>query len=148
MSKAPNDNQPTPSALGDAYERVTERMNAAYSTAIDKAGSGVQGAASALESNPLVAVLGGIAVGAIAGALIPRLAQEKDLLAPIGGKIGDAARAALDAGKTAGTEALTGAGLSTDSLRGQVSALVDQAIKAAGAAGTAAVGAARDAARN
>ncbi len=91
-------------------------------------------------------MLGGLAIGAIAGALLPRLEKEKERLAPLGERISDAARAAIDAGKTAGREALDEGGLTTDALRGQVSKLVDQAIKAAGAASTAAASAAREAA--
>jgi len=72
--------------------------------------------------------------------------KEKELLAPLGERIGDAARAALDAGKSAGTGALSEAGLSSDQIRSQVSKLVEQALKAAGEAGTAAVAAARESA--
>jgi hypothetical protein len=64
----------------------------------------------------------------------------------LGEKIGEAARAALDAGKSAGTEALEDAGLTSDQIRAQVSKLVEQALKAAGEAGTAAVEAARESA--
>ena len=129
-------------ALSDAYGKVSDRVAAAYAAAREK----TAGAGEKLESNPLAALLGGIAIGAIAGALLPRLAKEKELLAPLGEKIGDAARAALDAGKSAGTEALAEAGLSSDQIRAQVSKLVEQALKAASEAGTAAVEAARESA--
>jgi ElaB/YqjD/DUF883 family membrane-anchored ribosome-binding protein len=127
-------------ALSDAYGKVSDRVAAAYAAAREK----TAGAGEKLESNPLAALLGGIAIGAIAGALLPRLEKEKELLAPLGEKIGDAARAALDAGKSAGTEALADAGLSSDQIRAQVSKLVEQALKAASEAGTAAVEAARE----
>lgn len=141
-AKAPepetNDN-----VLTDAYGKVSETVAAAYAAAREK----TAGAGQALESNPLAALLGGIAIGAIAGALIPRIEQEKALLGPLGARIGDAARAALDAGKTAGLGALDESNLSTDQLRSQVSKLVEDALKAAGTAGSAAVAAARDTAR-
>ena len=114
---------------------MSERVAAAYASAGEN-----------LEANPLAALLGGIAIGAIAGALLPRLEKEKELLAPLGEKIGDAARVALDAGKTAGTGALTDAGLTQDQIRGQVSKLVEQALKAASDAGSAALQAARESA--
>jgi ElaB/YqjD/DUF883 family membrane-anchored ribosome-binding protein len=129
-------------ALSDAYGKVSDRVAAAYAAAREK----TAGAGEKLESNPLAVLLGGIAIGAIAGALLPRLEKEKELLAPLGEKIGDAARAALDAGKSAGTEALADAGLSSDQIRSQVSKLVEQALKAASEAGTAAVEAARESA--
>ena len=129
-------------ARSDAYGKVSDRVAAAYTAAREQAGN----AGETLEANPLAALLGGIAIGAIAGALIPRLAREKELLAPLGEKIGEAARAALDAGKSAGTEALEEAGLTSDQIRSQVSKLVEQALQAASEAGTAAVEAARESA--
>jgi len=126
----------------DVYAKVSDRVAAAYAAAREK----TTGAGETLEANPLAALLGGIAIGAIAGALLPRLEKEKELLAPLGERIGDAARAALDAGKNAGTGALSEAGLSSDQIRSQVSKLVEQALKAAGEAGTAAVAAARESA--
>ena len=145
MSKAPKTTREAdsdPESRNDAYGKVSERVAAAYAAAREKTGQ----AGETLEANPLAALLGGIAIGAIAGALIPRLAKEKELLAPLGEKIGEAARAALDAGKSAGAGALEEAGLSSDQIRAQVSKLVEQALKAANEAGTAAIGAARESA--
>lgn len=136
------DSQGNQGALSDAYSKISDRVASAYAAAREKGA----GAGQALESNPLAALLGGIAIGAIAGALLPRLEKEKDLLAPLGQKIGDAARAALEAGRTAGTDALNDAGLSSDQIRSQVSKLVEDALKAAGTAGNAALEAARESA--
>jgi len=140
MSDARNGSE---SKSGDAYQRLTERVGSAYSVARDRVGE----ATSAIEPNPVALVLGGIAIGAIAGALIPTGERERSALEPIGGKISDAARAALDAAKTAGGEALSDAGLDRNALRSQATALFDQAVKAAGVAGEAALSAARDAAK-
>jgi hypothetical protein len=134
------DNDTNGAAATDAYGKVSERVAAAYAAAREK----TAGAGQALEANPLTALIGGIAIGALAGALLPRIEKEKELLAPLGAKIGEAARAALDAGRSAGTDALDEAGLSSDQLRSQVSKLVEQALKAAGSAGTAAILAARE----
>jgi len=150
MSKAPQnaakasspEAEDAPETRNDAYGKVSDRVAAAYAAAREKTGQ----AGEKIEANPLAALLGGIAIGAIAGALIPRLAKEKELLAPLGDKIGEAARAALDAGKTAGAGALEEAGLSSDQIRAQVSKLVEQALQAANEAGTAAVAAARESA--
>ena len=140
MSKADNQ-EPTEETAGTVTV-VSERVTAAYSAAREKAGEAAEG----LNANPLAALLGGLAIGVIAGALLPRLAKEKELLAPLGERIGDAARAAIDAGKTAGKDALVESNLSTDALRSQVNKLVEQALQAASAAGTAAASAAREAA--
>jgi hypothetical protein len=126
---------------GDAYQRLTERVGGAYSAARERVGE----ATAAIEPNPVALLLGGLAVGAIAGALIPTGTREREALEPIGGRIGDAARAALDAARTAGGDALSEAGLDRDALRGQASNLLDQAVKVAGVAGNAALSAARDA---
>ena len=150
MSKAPKTTpkadvvpaKDAPKVRDEAYGKVSDRVAAAYTAAREQAGK----AGEKLESNPLAALIGGIAIGAIAGALIPRLAKEKELLAPLGEKIGEAARAALQAGKSAGAEALEDAGLTTDQVRAQVSKLVEQALEAASEAGTAAVEAARESA--
>lgn len=139
--KAPNEENDN-GALSDAYSKISDRVATAYAAAREKGA----GAGQALETNPLAALLGGIAIGAIAGSLLPRLEKEKELLAPLGQKIGDAARAALEAGRSAGTDALDEAGLSSDQIRSQVSRLVEDALKAAGTAGTAAVEAARESA--
>ncbi|WP_420137040.1 hypothetical protein [Sphingomonas sp.] len=136
------DNDTNNGALTDAYGKVSERVASAYAAAREK----TSGAGQSLEASPLAALLGGIAIGALAGALLPRIEKEKELLGPLGAKIGDAARAALEAGRTAGTDALDESGLSTDQLRAQVSKLVEQALKAAGTAGAAAIQAARESA--
>lgn len=140
--------KPTPSngTISDTYDKVSERVAGAYEVARDRAAGAAETAASEVEANPLIALVGGLALGAIAGALLPRSDQERQLLAPVGGRIGDAARAALEAARAAGKDALAESGLSTENLRGQASSLFEQAFKAAGTAGTAAVSAARDAA--
>lgn len=94
--------------------------------------------ADALESNPLAIVAGGIAIGALAGALIPRSAKEKELLAPLGSTLGERARGALDAAREAGQGELQNAGLSKDAAKDQVKSLFQGVLKAATTAGSAA----------
>jgi hypothetical protein len=97
-----------------------------------------------LESNPMIALLSGLALGAAAGALLPRSAREKALLAPLGTRVAAAAEAAIAAGRDAGTKALEENDLSVEALRTQVSTLVGQASNAANAVATAAFDAALD----
>lgn len=139
MSKSDHAEEQKQDGLGESYNKVSTKVAAAYASARER----TAGAGEALEASPLAALLGGIAVGALAGALIPRLEREKDLLGPLGARIGDAARAAFDAGRQAGVGALDEAGLTPDQLRGQVSELVEKALKAASTAGSAAIEAAR-----
>jgi hypothetical protein len=107
----------------------------------------VKAVTTAIEGNPVATLLGGIAIGAALGALIPRAEREKELLAPLGARFGDAARAAIDAAKDSGRQSFADAGLGTDQLRQQVNSLVQQALAAAGEAGTAAIAAARETAK-
>lgn len=125
-------------------ELVATKVTGAYSTAVDKASSTTREVLSTVEANPLVALLGGLALGAAAGALLPRGDKEKALLAPLGEKLATAASAAIAAGREAGTQAFQDSGFSADGLREQVTKLVGQAGEAASAVGTAAFAAGRD----
>jgi hypothetical protein len=62
-----------------------------------------QSQGESLAENPLVLVAGGIALGAVAGMLLPRSQRERDLLAGVGenlaGRVTDTVQAVKDAGK-------------------------------------------------
>ena len=60
---------------------------------------GGNGASSRLSDNPVAALGAGFAVGALAGALLPASRREREALKPIGAKIGEAARGAVDTGR-------------------------------------------------
>jgi hypothetical protein len=59
-----------------------------------------------ISDNPVGALVGGFAVGAVLGAMIPATRRERDALAPLGGKINDAARAAARQAAEAGRDKL------------------------------------------
>lgn len=101
-------------------------------------------AASGLEANPISALVGGIALGAVAGALVPRTDHEARLLAPVGQRLSDTARGAVDAAKDTAKSELGVLGLSRDSARSQVSRMLEGVIKAVSTAGLAALTAAND----
>lgn len=111
--------KPTPSRSANAKKRVTD--------AGEKIGNSVDKA-------PLVALAGAAVVGAVAGALLPRTEKETELLGPIGSKLGKAAGEAVKAARDAGKQEL---GLLTGD-ESPVQALVDKAIGAVTAAGSAA----------
>lgn len=94
--------------------------------------------ADAIESNPLAIVAGGIAIGALVGALIPRSDKEKELLAPVGRSLSERARGAFQAAREAGNSELQNAGLSRDAAKDQVKSLFQGIAKAATSAGSAA----------
>ena len=81
---------------------------------------------------------GGIAIGALVGALIPRSDKEKELLAPVGRSLSERARGAFQAAREAGNSELQNAGLSRDAAKDQVKSLFQGIAKAATSAGSAA----------
>ena len=98
-----------------------------------------RGAASdAVESNPLAVLAGGIALGAVVGALIPRSAKEKELLAPVGRELSTRARAAVDAAREAGKSEMSELGLTKGAAKDQAKNLFQNIAKAATTAGAAA----------
>lgn len=68
--------------------------------------------AERVEASPLAVLVGGIAVGAVAGALLPKTKLEGEYLAPIGAKLNEGAREAMRAATDAGKAELAAVGLS------------------------------------
>lgn len=116
-------------------------------TAYDRATDAARHAVDGIEANPLGILVGGLAVGVLAGALIPRSAKEKELLAPVGQRLGATARAAVQAAKDAGQTELQSRGLTADAGREQAKTLLaglGQVLSSAGgAAAKAGAGAAK-----
>ena len=114
-----------------------ERAIDAYDSARERAREGVDG-------SPLLALGGGLAIGALLATLLPRTRTEERLLGPVGGRITDTARTAADAAKEAGREKLAELNITRDAGRGAVQSLVDGITEAARTSGKAAVEAARN----
>lgn len=124
------------------YETVVQSAAETLQSSRQAAAQAARRAGEGLESNPLGVVVGGLAVGALVGALVPRSSREKELLAPVGKRIGEAARTATEAARTAGLAELDQRGLTTSAVKDQARGIVDGLVKAATTAGTAAAGAA------
>ena len=92
----------------------------------------------AVESNPLAVLAGGLAIGAIIAALIPRTKREDALV----GRVGKSVRAtATKAAKTAAAtakEQLNELGLNSGAAKGQLRDIVSKISEAASSAGSAA----------
>lgn len=99
-------------------------------------------ATAGADANPLALVAGGLALGVIVGALLPRSERERELLAPVGAKLGTGLTTAVQAACEAGQAELAEAGISRDAARDQVKSLIDGLLKAVSSAGTAAAQAA------
>ena len=96
-----------------------------------------------IDKNPLAMVVGGIALGAIIGALLPKSVREEQVLGSTGRKLNSKAREVATAAKQAGKEKIDTLGLNKDGARIQFGDLVSKAAEAVKAAGKAANDAAR-----
>ena len=97
-----------------------------------------------IDKNPLAIVLGGIAIGAIVGALLPRTEREAKVLGKAGKKLNKKARKMAEAAKAAGVGQADMLGLNGEAVRVQFRELVSKAAVAVRAAGQAATEAAKD----
>jgi ElaB/YqjD/DUF883 family membrane-anchored ribosome-binding protein len=94
--------------------------------------------AEGIEANPLSILVGGVALGVLAGALIPRTEQESKLLGPVGKRLTDTASGAAQAARNAGKAELDSLGLNKNAAREQVGKILDGVMKALSSAGAAA----------
>jgi ElaB/YqjD/DUF883 family membrane-anchored ribosome-binding protein len=88
-------------SAADAYQATRDRTSAAYSAARERAGSVGQKTAEGIDAAPMVAVAGGLALGALLGALLPRSTREEELFRPVGQKLNQTGRQALDSARSA-----------------------------------------------
>lgn len=81
--------------------------------------------------NPLAVLAGGVALGLIAGLLVPRHAHERKVLRPVGRRLADSASAALRTAKEAGRAEINHLLPGKDHARARVSSLIESAVAAA-----------------
>jgi ElaB/YqjD/DUF883 family membrane-anchored ribosome-binding protein len=137
-------------------EKATEAARAAKAKASDAANRAKQQAEKAaastkagakkaavkttesVDKNPLAAIAGGLAIGAIVAALLPRTARENKLVGDVGSKVrSTASKAAKNATATA-KEQLDTLGVNADAAKDQLRDLVSKISEAASSAGSAA----------
>jgi hypothetical protein len=116
-----------------ARERAIEAYDQARERAVER-----------IETSPLLAIGGGLAIGALLAAILPRTRTEERLLGPVGGRIADTARTAADAAKEAGREKLAELNITREAGKGAVQSLVDGLTEAAKTSSQAALEAARN----
>ncbi len=121
-----------PSSSSKESRTARERAIEAYDSTRRKAAGG-------LDEAPLIALAGGIAVGAALAALIPASRKERELLGPVAGKIKDRAGDAISAAKDAGQASLDDLGLTRDKGTDALRSIVEGAGTAAKASAEAAV---------
>ena len=105
----------------DAYQSARTHTYSAYETARDRATSVTRQAVDQAAVYPVGAVIGGLAIGALLGFLLPASRREQDLLAPTGRKIADAARSATQRSIEAGKEQI-------DEIRSRAAKKVGEAV--------------------
>lgn len=120
-----------------AAPSARERAIDAYDSARERTRDGIDGA-------PLLALGGGMALGALIAALLPKTETEEKLMGPLGGRINDGARAAVSAAKDAGREKLSDLNITRDAGKGAMKSLLDGLGEAARTSGQAAIGAVRN----
>lgn len=128
---------------GEALATGKEKAERAYASALDTAKSAQEKTTQKIQENPLSFVVGGVALGALIGALLPRTNRESNALGTAGKKISETARTAAKIAKDAGQSKLDELGVNKDAARNQVNKLftsVVTAVEEAGAAATKAVG--------
>ena len=130
-------------AIG-AYDGARERAVEAYGSARERASAAKDKAGQGIGEAPLLALGGGLALGALIAALLPKTQTEEKLMGPLGGRIKDGARAAASAAKEAGREKLSDLNITRDAGKGAVKSLLDGLGEAARTSGHAAIGAVRN----
>lgn len=119
---------------------LRERAIEAYDNTLDRATA----ASARAGEMPLLALAGGVVLGAVLAALLPRTRTEDKLLGKVGGRINDSAKVAAGAARDAGREKLAELNITRDAGASAVQSLVDGLREAAKTSGEAALGAVRN----
>jgi ElaB/YqjD/DUF883 family membrane-anchored ribosome-binding protein len=88
----------------EALDTARERTLSAYEAARDRAADTAREVTDQMAVYPVAAVVGGMAVGALLGYLLPRTTREREWLGETGRKLTGAAREAAQKGLEAGRE--------------------------------------------
>ena len=91
------------SRAADAYSAARERTSAAFSSAKQTASRAGERTSQRIETNPVSAIVGGLALGGILAWVLPKTQRETEALSGVGQKLTDtakqAAQSAMDAGR-------------------------------------------------
>ena len=121
-----------------AYESATHRAGEFYSDARRRAGDAGRRAADTVEEYAITATLGGLALGLLVGALLPRTRREEEWIGPYGRQVTNRARAAAEAAREVGTDKLERFDFLKDVARDTAKRMLENAKDVAEEAGSAA----------
>lgn len=127
----------------DAIESAREKAVEAYDAARDQASVAGARAKDRVGEAPLLALGGGLALGALLAAFLPRTRTEDKLLGPVGERITGGAKAAATAARDAGQDKLAELNITKDAGASAVQSLIKGLGDAARSSGEAALGAVR-----
>jgi hypothetical protein len=116
----------------------------AYDEARESVADAGQRATDGIDEAPLIALAGGLAVGVLLAALLPRSESEKRALRPVGDKLAGTAKAAATAAKEAGTSRLAELGITPEKGRETLRSLFEGAGEAAKTSAQAALSTAKN----
>lgn len=128
-------------SVTEAVSKAREKTSAAYDSARTRAAQGRVRASETLEENPVAALVGGLALGALVGALLPRSRREAELLEPVGERISETTKRVASAARDSARDTIESYGLNADAALRKVDSLFENATKAATSIGSAARGA-------
>ncbi len=142
------------------YSEARDKVGGAYAQGKDKAADAARAAkvkaekaasstkagakkaaektAQSVDSNPLAALIGGLAIGAIAAALLPKTRRETELVGDVSKKIRTTATKAAKNARETAKEQLDTLGLNADAARDQLRDIAGKIGKAASEATSAA----------
>ena len=112
--------------IDSARDRAVE----AYDSAREAARRAGRSAGDQFSEAPLIALGGGLALGALIAALLPTSRRERELLGPVTDRIKDTATSAAEAAREAGTARLGELGLTRERGNDMVRQVVDGAADA------------------
>ena len=114
----------------DVYDNAREKAVEAYDGARDAASKAGRDASKKVGETPLIALGGGLALGAIIAALLPTSRREKELLGPVTDRIKDTAKGAAASARDAGTARLGELGLTKTAGKDVMQQIIDGALDA------------------
>lgn len=118
----------------------TTRTNARKAAAATKSGAtkAAKKTVETVDHNPLAAIVGGLAVGAIVAALLPKTRRENELVGEVGKKVRSTATHAAKTARATAKDQLDALGVNADSAKSQLRDVVGKVIEAAQSASSAA----------
>lgn len=122
----------------DAHEAAAARSSELYASAREQAAIAGRRTADTVQNNPLAAIVGGLGVGMLIGALLPGTRRETEWLEPYGSEITGRARDVAAAARAIGQKKLDELGFVKETARDIAQKAVDEAKAEASEAGAAA----------